>query len=59
MWINFFVYWALQIPLAWFLGVTLDYGPQGVFATVAIVQTVLAAVGVLFFRRGKWKTRSV
>ncbi len=58
-WINFFVYWVLQIPLAWLLGVTLDYGPQGVFATVAICQTVLAVVGVLVFRRGTWKTRAV
>ncbi|NIM00142.1 MAG: hypothetical protein GTN89_04410 [Acidobacteria bacterium] len=58
-WINFFVYWVLQIPLAWFLGVTLEHGPQGVFATVAICQTVLAVVGVVWFRRGKWKTRAV
>jgi putative MATE family efflux protein len=58
-WINFFVYWVLQLPLAWGLGVTLDYGPQGVFAAVAICQVVLAAVGVLVFRRGKWKTKAV
>ena len=58
-WINFFVYWVLQLPLAWGLGVTLDYGPQGVFTAVAICQVVLAAVGVLVFRRGKWKTKAV
>ena len=58
-WINFFVYWVLQLPLAWGLGVTFGYGPQGVFAAVAICQVVLAAVGVLVFRRGKWKTKAV
>ena len=58
-WINFFVYWVLQLPLAWWLGVTLEYGPQGVFAAVAICQVVLAVVGVLVFRRGNWKTRAV
>ena len=58
-WINFFVYWVLQLPLAWGLGVTFDFGPQGVFMAVAICQTVLALVGVLVFRRGKWKTRTV
>ena len=58
-WINFFVYWVLQLPLAWGLGVTFGYGPQGVFAAVAICQVVLAAVGVLLFRRGKWKTKAV
>ena len=59
MWINLFVYWVVQIPLAWLLAMTLGYGPQGVFATVAICQTLLAVVGVLLFRRGKWKTRVV
>jgi len=58
-WINFLVYWVLQIPLAWALGVTFGYGPRGVFAAVAICQAVLAVVGVLVFRRGKWKTRAV
>lgn len=58
-WINFLVYWVLQLPLAWGLGVTFDYGPQGVFAAVAICQVVLAAVGVLVFRRGTWKTRAI
>jgi putative MATE family efflux protein len=58
-WINFLVFWVLQIPLAWALGVTFGYGPQGVFMAVAICQCVLAVVGVLVFRRGKWKTRSV
>jgi putative MATE family efflux protein len=58
-WINFLVYWVLQLPLAWSLGVTFGHGPQGVFAAVAICQVVLAAVGVLLFRRGKWKARAV
>lgn len=58
-WINFFVYWVLQLPLAWGLGVTLEFGPQGVFMAVAICQVVLAVVGVLMFRRGTWKTRAV
>ncbi len=58
-WINFFVYWVLQLPLAWGLGVTFEFGPQGVFMAVAICQVVLAIVGVLVFRRGKWKTRTV
>jgi Na+-driven multidrug efflux pump len=59
MWINLFVYWVVQIPLAWLLAMTFGYGPQGVFATVAICQTLLAVIGVLLFRRGTWKTRVV
>lgn len=58
-WINFLVYWVVQIPLAWALGVTFDHGPQGVFAAVAICQVLLAVIGVLVFRRGTWKLKAV
>ncbi len=58
-WINFLVYWVLQLPLAYGLSVTLGMGPRGVFIAVAIAQAALAIVGVLAFRRGTWKTRTI
>ena len=58
-WINLFCYWIVQIPLAYFLSTLLGLGPRGVFLTVAIAQTTLAVVGVLLFRRGHWKDRSI
>jgi putative MATE family efflux protein len=58
-WINFFVYWVLQLPLAWALAVPLGFGADGVFIAVAICQVVLAIVGVLMFRRGTWKSRAI
>ena len=58
-WINFWVYWVVQIPLAWGLAVTLDYGPTGVFWAITISQLLLAIVGVTVFRRGSWKTRTI
>ncbi len=56
-WINFFVYWVVQLPLAWTLAGPAGVGPSGVFATVAVCQTLMALVGVLAFRRGRWKAR--
>ncbi len=58
-WINFWVYWMVQIPLAWGLAVELEYGPQGVFWAITTSQLLLAAVGVAVFRRGSWKTRTI
>ena len=58
-WINFFVYWVVQLPLAWTLAGPAGFGPSGVFVTVAVCQTLMAAVGVLAFRRGRWKTRTL
>lgn len=58
-WINFLVYWLVQLPLAWGLAVPAGLGPQGVFVTVAVCQTLMAVVGVLAFRRGSWKNRAL
>ena len=33
-WINLFVYWLIQIPLAWLLAYPLAYGVNGVFVAV-------------------------
>ncbi len=53
--INFLCYWLIQIPLAWLMARPLGLGPPGLFWAVCIAQSILAAVAVLWFRRGKWK----
>jgi len=57
--INFFVFWLVQLPLAWILAKTLDLGPDGVFWAVSIAFSLSAVVGVLIFRRGRWKEKVV
>jgi len=58
-WINLVCYWMFQIPLAFVLARTLGYGAQGVFWAVPIAEVLIAAAGIVFFRRGTWKTRMV
>ena len=58
-WINFFCAWIVQLPLAYALAFTLDWGVDGVFAAIAVGQGMMAVVGVLVFRRGRWKVRVV
>jgi putative MATE family efflux protein len=53
--INLFVFWLLQIPLAYLLAKFLNLGPKGVYAAIAISETVLAIVSIIVFRKGKWK----
>lgn len=55
-WINFICFWLLQIPLAYVFGLYLDFGPTGVFWSIAFSETVLAIMCVYIFRKGKWKT---
>jgi putative MATE family efflux protein len=54
--LNFFAFWMFQIPLAYILAITLNMGPKGVYVAIVVAESVLAVVGILIFRRGKWKT---
>jgi putative MATE family efflux protein len=58
-WINLACYWFFQIPLGVVLARVLEMGPLGVFLAITIAESALAVVGVLVFRRGKWKERVV
>lgn len=53
--INLFVFWVLQIPLAWVLAKFLKMGPTGVYIAIGVAETVLAIVSIIIFRKGKWK----
>jgi len=57
--INFFCFWMFQIPLAYFLAMETAIGPAGVFWAIALAYSLSAVVGVLLFRRGKWKEKKV
>jgi putative MATE family efflux protein len=58
-WINIFCFWVVQVPLAYFLALTLEFGPVGVFWAVFASDILTGIVGYLAFRRGKWKDRVV
>lgn len=57
--LNFFIFWLFEIPLAYLLADYYDYGPQGVFWAITIAFSLLAVTAALLFRRGKWKLKEV
>jgi Na+-driven multidrug efflux pump len=57
--LNLICFWAWQIPLAWFLAFKTGIGPNGIFGAIAIANATFAAVGIVAFRRGKWKEQRV
>jgi Na+-driven multidrug efflux pump len=59
MYLNFVVFWMIQLPLAWCLARHLALGPDGVFAAVISCETVLAVASIVIIRRGRWKLRTV
>jgi putative MATE family efflux protein len=56
---NFVCFWLIEIPLAYFLAKTLNWGPNGVFWSIAISESILAIVAIFVFRRGRWKRMKV
>ncbi|WP_258104412.1 MATE family efflux transporter [Marinoscillum sp. MHG1-6] len=55
LYINIVVFWFIQIPLAYWLAVTLNWQSTGVLMTIAIAHSLQAVISILLFRRGKWK----
>lgn len=53
--LNFFGFWCFQIPLAYALAITFEFGPTGVYAAISIAESAIAIAGILIFRQGKWK----
>ena len=57
--LNFFIFWLFEIPVAYLLADYYGYGPQGVFWAITIAFSLLAVTAALLFRRGKWKLKVV
>jgi len=58
-WINLGCFWFWQIPLAWFLAIHLEMGPQGVFIAMTVAFSTLAVVSGVIFKQGRWKQSAV
>ncbi|MEM9885718.1 MAG: MATE family efflux transporter [Bacteroidota bacterium] len=57
--VNFICFWLIEIPLAYFLSLQMNWGLEGVLWSIAISETFLALIFIVLFRRGKWKTVKV
>ena len=53
--LNLICFWLCQIPLAWALAFHTGLGPDGVYVAVVFSDSLLAVLGIVLFRRGKWK----
>jgi len=58
-WINFISFWLIQIPVAYSLSILLDWNVDGVFYSIVIGETALAVLGIILFKKGKWKLKEV
>jgi putative MATE family efflux protein len=56
---NLFIFWMLQIPLAYLLAIRLAVGVEGVYYAIVITETLFSVVGYFLFKKGRWKTVKV
>ncbi len=53
--LNIVSFWILQVPLAYWLATSLLDGPNGVFLSIVISESLLTVLCVIVFKRGNWK----
>ncbi len=53
--INFVCFWLLQLPFAYFMAITLDFGPSGVFWAITLAEILIAITAIIWFKKGYWK----
>jgi Na+-driven multidrug efflux pump len=58
-WLNFFVFWLWEIPLAWVLAKSLGLGVDGAFWAIVIAFSTLTGASWVVWRRGRWRTTVV
>lgn len=57
--INLVFFWLIQIPLSYFLAISLDWQYSGVFWGVFVSETAAGLFTLWLFTKGKWKTKMV
>jgi putative MATE family efflux protein len=57
--VNFFGFWVLELPLAWWLAVKVGIRAEGAFLSIVIAECAIAAASMALFRRGRWKRQKI
>jgi putative MATE family efflux protein len=57
--LNFICFWLIEVPLAYFLALSVGMNEIGVFVSITIAESILGVLAMMIFRRGKWKLREV
>jgi putative MATE family efflux protein len=57
--VNFFGFWMLEIPLAYWLAIPLNLRSNGAFYAIVIAEASIAVASAILFRRGRWKSQRI
>src|SRR6202158_4855513 len=57
--VNFFGFWLLEIPLAYWLAIRMQMQSEGAFWAIVIAEGAIAGASAILFRRGRWKRQKI
>jgi putative MATE family efflux protein len=57
--VNFFGFWMLEIPLAYFLAIHTGLQARGAYISIVVAEAAIAAVSIVLFKRGRWKLQKI
>ncbi len=57
--INFFCFWVFQLPFAYLAALVFEWGAMGVFLAITFAEILIAVIGIIWFRKGSWKSIKV
>jgi MATE family, multidrug efflux pump len=57
--VNFFGFWLLEIPLAYFLAITAGMRASGVYVSIVVAEAFIAGASIILFKRGRWKRQQI
>ncbi|MDD4108132.1 MAG: MATE family efflux transporter [Prolixibacteraceae bacterium] len=57
--INVVCFWLIEIPMAYFLAVSLNMGLTGASISIVTSESLLAVIAFFQFKKGRWKLRQV
>jgi Na+-driven multidrug efflux pump len=57
--VNFFGFWLLEIPLAYFLAIPMHLQARGAYISIVAAEAAIAAVSIVLFKHGRWKKQQI
>ncbi len=57
--VNFFGFWLLEIPLAYFLAIPMHWQAKGAYFSIVAAEAAIAGASIILFKRGYWKKQKI
>ncbi len=57
--INFVCFWLFQLPFAYLMAISFNFGPTGVFLAIVLAEVLISVIAIIWFKKGHWKAKKV